>query len=161
MSGAIERVRVSNVNGSGMYDAIARVTQNYFAGLKGRRAVIALVDGMVTGRGTSAQQILDSLQKSDSFFYPIIFRTDSNSALKRKKPVLIEILQIMAEETGGRFYKKDSTKLKEAFQAIAEGLKYQYLLGFYPRNNKTGATRICVTVDRDGLFVRSKKKLEF
>jgi Ca-activated chloride channel homolog len=161
LSNAIERVRVSNVNGSDMYDAITRVTQNYFAALKGRKAIIALTDGMVTGRGISAQQILDTLQKSDTFFYPIIFKTDSNSARGKTKPVLVEILQIMAEETGGRFYEKDSTKLKEAFQSIAEDLKYQYLLGFYPRNTKTGAARIRVTVDRDGLFVRTKKRLEF
>ena len=159
---AIEKVRVSSVNGSDMYDAVARVTQNYFADLKGRKAIIALTDGMVTGRGTTAQQTLDTLHKSDIFFYPIIFRNDSNSAggKRPKKTVLIEILQIMAEETGGRFYEKDSTKLKEAFQAIAEDLKYQYLLGFYPRNTKTGTARIRVTVDREELFVRTKKRLD-
>jgi Ca-activated chloride channel homolog len=161
LSNAIERVRVSNVNGSDMYDAIRRVTQNYFAALKGRKAIITLTDGMVSGRGISAQQILDSLQKTDTFFYPIIFKTDSNSAMKRKRPVLIEILQIMAEETGGRFYEKDSTKLKEAFQSIAEDLKYQYLLGFYPRNTKTGSARIRVTVDSEKLVVRTKKRLDF
>ena len=163
LSSAIERVRVSNVNGSDMYDAIARVTNNYFADLKGRKAIIALTDGMVSGRGRSAQQILDALHKSDTFFYPIIFKTDQNSTGGKgaKRPVLIEILQIMAEETGGRFYEKDSTKLKEAFQSIAEDLKYQYLLGFYPRNTKTGAARIKVTVDDDKLFVRTKKRLEF
>ena len=69
LSNAIEGVRVSMVNGSDMYDAITRVTNNYFAALKGRKAIIALTDGMVTGRGTSAQQILDTLQKSDTFFY--------------------------------------------------------------------------------------------
>jgi Ca-activated chloride channel homolog len=163
LSGAMERVRVSSVNGSDMYDAISRVTNNYFAALKGRKAIIALTDGMVTGRGTSAQQTLDALQKSDTFFYPVIFKTDSNSARLTKRPVLIEILQIMAEETGGRFYEKDSTKLKEAFQSIAEDLKYQYLLGFYPRNTKTGNRRsnIKITVDRSDFIVRTKKKIEF
>jgi Ca-activated chloride channel homolog len=163
LTSAIERVRISNVNGSDMYEAITRVVQNHFAALKGRKAIIALTDGMVTGRGHSAQQILDRLQKSDTFFYPIIFKTDSNSATARKTPVLIELLQIIAQETGGRFYEKDSTKLKEAFQSIAEDLKHQYLLGFYPRNTRAGTARsaIRVTVDRDQLIVRTKKKLEF
>jgi VWFA-related protein len=163
LSNAIERVRVSNVNGSDMYDAITRVTQNYFAALKGRKAIIALTDGMVTGRGISAQQILDTLHKSDTFFYPIIFKTVSNSGRGRRtgKPVLLEILQIMAEDTGGKFYEKDSTKLKEAFQSIAEDLKYQYLLGFYPRNAKTGAARIKVAVDNEKFVVSTKKRLDF
>ncbi len=161
LSNAIERVRVSNVNGSDMYEAIAQVTQNYFAVLKGRKAIIALTDGMVTGRGISVQQTLDKLQKSDTFFYPIIFKTD---ALKNKrKPVTVELLQIMAEDTGGKFYEKDSTKLKEAFQSIAEDLKNQYLLGFYPRNTEKGnlRNRLRVTVDRNELIVRTKKKIDF
>jgi len=161
LSNAIERVSVSNVNGSDMYEAIAQVAKNYFVELKGRKAIIALTDGMVTGRGISAQQTLDTLQKSDTFFYPIIFQTD---ALKNKrKPLTVELLQIMAEDTGGKFYEKDSTKLKEAFQSIAEDLKNQYLLGFYPRNTEKGnlRSRFRVVVDRNELIVRTKKKIDF
>jgi VWFA-related protein len=159
LSNAIERVSVSNVNGSDMYEAITQVAKNYFADLKGRKAIIALTDGMVTGRGISAQQILDTLQKSDTFFYPIIFKTDASK--NKRKPVTVELLQIMAEDTGGKFYEKDSTKLKEAFQSIAEDLKNQYLLGFYPRNTETAnmRSRIRVTVDRNDLVVRTKKRL--
>lgn len=159
---AIERVSISNVNGSDMYEAIAQVTENYFAELKGRKAIIALTDGMVTGRGISAQQTLDRLQKSDTFFYPIIFKTEALKRTQTRKPVTVELLQIMAEDSGGRFYEKDSTRLKEAFQSIAEDLKNQYLLGFYPRNTETGnlRSRIRITVDRSELLVRTKKKLE-
>ncbi len=161
LSSAIERVNVSNINGSDMYEAIAHVVENHFAALKGRKAIIALTDGMVTGREISAQQILDALHKSDTFFYPIIFKTGSSS--NKRKPVTVELLQIMAEDTGGRFYEKDSTKLKEAFQSIAEDLKKQYLLGFYPRNTETGTqrSRIRVTVDRSDFIVRTKKKIDF
>jgi Ca-activated chloride channel homolog len=163
LSNAIENVRISNVNGSDMYEAIRRVAQNYFAALKGRKAIIALTDGMVTGRGISAQQTLDTLQKSDTFFYPIIFKTDDLKKTGTRKPVTVEILEIMAQETGGRFYEKDSTKLKEAFQSIAEDLKYQYLLGFYPRKTDSGnlRSRIRISVDRSELLVRTKKKLDF
>ena len=156
LSSAIEKVRVSNLNGSDLYDAIRRVTENHFAALKGRKAIIALTDGIVTGRETRAQQIIDLLQKNDTFFYPIIFKTDSNSA--RKSPVLVEILQIMAQETGGKIYEKDSTKLKEAFRSIADDLKYQYLLGYYPRRTNTGAARIRVTVENEKLIVSTKKR---
>lgn len=163
LSSAIGKVRISNVDGSDMYEAVRRVSQNYFAALKGRKAIIALTDGMVTGRGITAQQTLDTLQKTDTFFYPIIFKTDDLRKTRKNKPVTVELLQIMAQETGGAFYEKDSTKLKEAFQSIAEDLKRQYLLGFYPRNTEkaAGRSRIKVTVDRDGLIVRTKKKLDF
>ncbi|MBS1793765.1 MAG: VWA domain-containing protein [Acidobacteria bacterium] len=163
LSKAIERAAVTRVDGSDMYDAVRQVADKYFAALKGRKAIIALTDGIVTGRATSAQQTLDLLQQNDTFFYPIIFRTDANSGRQQqtKKYATVELLEIMAGETGGHFYEKDSTKLKEAFQSIAEDLKKQYLLGFYPRKPERGnfRQRIGITVDRDELFVNVKKKL--
>lgn len=164
LSRAIEQASISEVNGSDMYDAIMRVLQNYFAPLNGRKAIIVLTDGMVTGSGTSAQQILDSLQKYDTVFYPIIFKTDFYSSKRSgtKKPYLIKYLEIFAEETAGTFYEKEATKLKEAFQSIAEELKKQYLLGFYPQNSESGKPSgyIRVDVDRKGLTVKAKKRLK-
>ena len=163
LSSAIEKVRVSNESGSDMYAAVKTITENYFAALKGRKAIIALTDGIVTGNGITAQQTIDTLQKSDIFFYPIIFKTDANAKKGNKPPVLVEILQIMAEETGGKFYEKDSTKLKEAFQSIAGDLKTQYLIGFYPRNAASGNTRnaIRVTVEQKDFNVKVKKRLSY
>ena len=159
---AIDKVSISNVNGSDMYDAVERVSQNYFAALKGRKAVIVLTDGMVSGQGkNSAQQTLDQLQKDDTFFYPIIFKTEDSAAVEKKRPVTVELLEIMAQETGGTFYEKDSAKLKEAFESIAGELKKQYLIGFYPRNTETGnsRSRIRVALDRDDLTVKTRRNL--
>jgi Ca-activated chloride channel homolog len=164
LSKAIDQAHISEVNGSEMYNAVTLVVQNYFASLKGRKAIIALTDGVVTGRGISAQQILDMLQQSDTVFYPIIFKTDFYSSKKSgtKRPPLVKFLEIFAEETAGRFYEKEATKLKEAFQSIAEELKKQYLLGFYPQNSESGKSSgyIRVDVDRKGLTVRAKKRLK-
>lgn len=164
LSKAIDQAHISEVNGSEMYNAVTLVVQNYFASLKGRKAIIALTDGVVTGRGISAQQILDTLQQSDTVFYPIIFKTDFYSSKKSgtKRPPLVKFLEIFAEETAGRFYEKEATKLKEAFQSIAEELKKQYLLGFYPYNSDSGKPSgyIRVDVDRKGLTVRAKKRLK-
>ena len=161
---AIDQARVSEVTGSDMYNAVALVTQNYFASLTGRKAIIGLTDGMVTGHGISAQQMLDTLQKSDTVFYPIIFKTKFYSSKKTvtKRPPMIKFLEIFAEETAGKFYEKEATKLKEAFQSIAEELKKQYLLGFYPQGSESGKPSgyIRVDVDRKGLTVRAKKRLK-
>lgn len=165
LSSAIERTQVTHVNGSDMYDAITRVVQTYFAPLKGRKAIIVLTDGVVTGRNISAQQVLETLQKSDTLIYPVIFKTRHNSqtGLRNRRPLTIELLEVLAEETAGRFYEKDATKLKEAFEGIAEELKKQYLLGFYPQNagKEIVAGHIRVAVDRDNLNIKVKKKLAF
>ena len=162
---AINQARISPENGSDMPDAIFRVVNNYFAALKGRKAIIVLTDGLVTGRVYNAQQTLDVLQKADVILYPIIFTKNNfrswNSGTKQSSP--FGTLKILTDETAGRFYEKEAAKLKEAFQSIAEDLKNQYLLGFYPQNSETGKSlgHIRVAVNRNGFTVRAKKKLVF
>ena len=164
LSKAIGRVQVSKVTGSDMYEAISSVLKKYFAPLKGRKAIIALTDGMVAGRNNTVQQILDSMQETDTVFYPVIFKTKfySRNGSQPARPKLIRILEILAEETAGRFYEKEATQLKEAFESIAGELKKQYLIGFYPDSNEDGKSTgyIRVDVDQKGLVIKSKKKLK-
>lgn len=163
LSRAIDQTSISRFSGSDMYAAVDAVLKRHFAALKGRKAIIVLTDGMVIPQKITAQQTLDAMQKADTIFYPIIFKTDfyktKNAA--PKKSSLIKFLQILSEETNGTFYEKESTKLKEAFQSIAEDLKKQYLIGFYPENSENGKSKglIKIEVERKGLFVRAKKRL--
>lgn len=165
LSRAINQARVTETNGSDMPDAIAKVVGNYFAPLKGRKAIIVLTDGQVSGRGVTAQQMLEMLQKSDVLLYPIIFTKNSSRTTNFRSSAAppYGILKIITEETAGRFYEKEAAKLKEAFQSIAEDLKNQYLIGFYPEDAETGKSlgHIRVAVDRQGFSVRAKKKLSF
>ena len=167
LSKAIETTSVTDKTGSDMNEAIFQVVNNHFASFKGRKAVIVLTDGMVTKRSVTSQQVMDSLQKTDTLFYPIIFRTKfytaamARAAAKRSKPMSIEILEILAQETTGKFYEKDAANLKEAFQNISEELKNQYLVGFYPRDTGTSSADIRIEVDRKDLRVKTRKRWNF
>lgn len=170
LSKAINQTAIADKTGSDMNAAILELVNKYFASFKGRKAIIVLTDGMVTRNAVSTQQIMDVLQKTDTLFYPIIFKTKfysearSKAAANKRKPVPIELLEILAQETAGKFYEKDADDLKDAFQNIAEELKNQYLLGFYPQNNeagKTSAADIRIEVDRKELKVQPKKRWIF
>ena len=166
LSKAIEQTNVASATGSDMNEAVLSVVNNYFSSFQGRKAVICLTDGMVVKRAVTSQQTMDALQKADTLFYPIIFRTKflteakARTAAAGRKPMSIEILEILASETGGRFYEKDAANLKEAFQSIAEELKNQYLLGFYPQDTENGKAKgnIRIALDRTDLTVRTKKR---
>jgi len=169
LSNAINQTRIADKTGSDMNEAIFQVVNNHFALFKGRKAIIVLTDGMVVKRTLSSQTIMDALQKSDTLFYPIVFKSKSLSdamsraAASKRKPLSIEILEIMAQETAGKFYEKDAENLKEAFQNIAEELKNQYLVGFYPQYaaSDSSASDIRIAVDRENLTVRMKKRWRF
>jgi len=70
----------------------------------------------------------------------------------------------LAEKTGGRLYQaNDSAQLEQAFSRIAEELRRQYSLGYYPQNNPqaSGGTsgerrQIKVRVHQPNLAVRAR-----
>lgn len=162
LSKAINQARIAEQTGSDMNAAVLQIVKNYFASFKGRKAIIVLTDGMVIRRDISTQQTLEALQQSDTLFYPIVFKTKfyAEAMSKPKKPLPVEMLQFLADQTTGRFYEKNAANLKEAFQSIAEELKNQYLIGFYPQTTETGASSgsIKLAIDRKELTIETKKR---
>lgn len=70
-----------------------------------------------------------------------------------------QYLEDIAARTGGRKYDADSTRnLETAFSSIAEELRRQYSLGYYPTDTgKSGQRKqIKVTVNRSGAIVRAR-----
>ena len=166
---AIDRTRIAEEAGSDMNAAVVQLVNNHFNSFKGRKAVIVLSDGMVIKRDISTQQTLETLQKADALFYPIVFKTKfyaqavQRAANSNTKPLPMRMLEFLADETTGRFYEKDAGDLKEAFQSIAEELKKQYLVGFYPQGNDVEYFQrtIRITVDRKDLRIETKKRWQF
>ncbi len=166
---AVNRTRIADQAGSDMNAAIIQMVSSHFNSFKGRKAVIVLSDGMVIRRDISTQQTLETLQKADTLFYPIVFRTKfyaeamQRAENNKRKPLPMEMLEFLANETTGRFYEKDAADLKDAFQSIAEELKKQYLIGFYPQGTDTEYFQktIRIAVDRKDLRIETKKRWQF
>ena len=165
LSKSIRAVRIAYDAGSDMNAAVLEIVKRHFASVKGRKAIIALTDGMVIRRDVSTQNALDALLESDTVFYPIVFKTKfySEAMSKPKKPLPVAMLEYLADGTAGRFYEKEAANLKEAFQSISEEMKKQYLIGFYPQN--TGMAKslknIDIKVDRKDSIVETRKKWQF
>ena len=70
-----------------------------------------------------------------------------------------EYLHQLATKTGGRLYTaNDRTQLSAAFSKIAEELRHQYSLGYYPQTTLQGGERreIKVRVDQPNVAVRAR-----
>lgn len=68
-------------------------------------------------------------------------------------------LQTISERTGGRVYSADTFNVtRAAFEAIAEELRNQYLIGYYSTNNKRDGKyrKIKLELARKGLDVRAR-----
>jgi VWFA-related protein len=78
--------------------------------------------------------------------------------IERRNQDALEFLQQVADSTSGRLFQEKIADLDSVFRQIADELKRQYLIGFYPPDDITPGTvhKIRVQVTRPGTVVRSK-----
>jgi Ca-activated chloride channel family protein len=115
----------------------------------GRRALVLLSDGTDRYSDTSAADLVERARRRDVLVYPI--------ALGQSRP---PIFAELAAATGGRsFHAQEPRELSAHVTAIAQELRFQYLLGYVPSRAATrGAAwhTIEVTVNRPDARVRAR-----
>lgn len=157
---------------STMYDTIYLLMKKYFAPVKGRKAIIVLTDGMVGGRGVSEKILLNALAESDVVIYPLIFSPDTQRFSDEMIKQLSINNQIGAENmtkfslaTGGKLFAAKETDFREAFTNIAQELKNQYVIGFYPSNSaelknfRVGLKPDSLKINPQNIVLRIKKRI--
>lgn len=165
-----------------VYEAVYTAVWERLSSINGRKAVILFSDGIDTASSEiQMEDTLDAIVESeDVLIYPIRYNTRADierrlrekladsSAEKaaqewRKLDHLYQTadqyLYKIAELSGGTLERADDLDaLDQAFGKIAEELRHQYLLGYYPRRSVAddAERRIRVTIRRSGLRVRAR-----
>jgi VWFA-related protein len=77
---------------------------------------------------------------------------------EKENELASEFLQQLADTTSGRFFQEKIADLPDVFRQIADEMKRQYLIGYYPGGEPAAGTvhRIKVQVERPNTVVRSK-----
>ncbi|HEU4837096.1 MAG TPA: VWA domain-containing protein [Pyrinomonadaceae bacterium] len=171
-----------------LYDAVNLVMNERLNKIKGRKAIVLFTDGvdttsyLATGRST-----LHDAEELDALIYPIQYDTRdyvssmrgggritilnngnlwpfptivSSGSVKANYDRADRYLRALADRTGGRLYAaNDPTQLADAFTSIAEELRRQYRLGYYPPAQTLTSTErhmLKVDVNKPGLAVRAR-----
>ncbi|HKA23218.1 MAG TPA: VWA domain-containing protein [Blastocatellia bacterium] len=74
----------------------------------------------------------------------------------------IGFLERLADASAGRYYSSDASDLKKTFNLIAEELRHQYRLGFYPDNETADGNRhdLKVAVTAPDAIVRARRSYQ-
>jgi len=164
-----------------VYEAVYTAVWEKLHDMEGRKAVIVFTDGIDTASSEIEQEdTFDAIIESeDILVYPIRYstRADVERRLERKSPSTAgsttksrleldrtyrqadEYLDQLARMSGGVLERADALgDLKAAFGRIAEELRHQYLLGYYPiKKDRSPQTRkITIQVSRPGAKVRAR-----
>lgn len=171
-----------------LYDAVNLVMKERLNRIKGRKAIVLFTDGVDTSSYlASGRSTLHDAEELDALIYPIQYDTrdyvssmrgggritiwnngnlwpfpaaGSSGSIKAKYDRADQYLHALADRTGGRLYAaNDTTQLTDAFTSIAEELRRQYRLGYYPPAGTLTTTErhlIKVNVNKPDLAVRAR-----
>ncbi len=151
-------------DGTSIYEAIDFSLHKHLDKIEGRKAIVIFTDGVDTSsEKTTFEETVRDAEESEAVIFPIYYNTfssgfggTSNVEYARGKAYLTEL----AAATGGKLVRAESKQigLTAAFESIAEELRRQYSVGYYPATaGQTGERRqIRVRVNRPKLSVRAR-----
>ena len=166
-------------SGTALYDAVNFSLSKRLNAVEGRKAIVLFTDGVDTvSMKANYDSTLALAEESEALIFPIYydtFGTTRNSGggwgsivfgppaagtTAREYALGREYLRELAEYTGGRVFRPESTPggLTAAFEGIAEELRRQYQIGYIPSELGTAGQRkrIKVRVDRPNLVLRAR-----
>lgn len=172
------RRSISETSSSGgqthLYDALEQVIKERLDHIVGRKALVLFTDGVDNeSRQAGPADTLTTIEKSDIIVYAIQYDTRKDIVPDRFHvppppgyPTLnmlyndaVKYLRELTSHSGGRLLQAGPTvSLKSAFGQIADELRRQYTVCYYPANQKRDGSfrRIRVSVGRAGVKVRAR-----
>lgn len=164
-------------DGTSLYEAVDSSLRKRLSKIEGRKAVVLFTDGVdTTSRRADIDSTLRYAEESDAMVFPIYYNTyfDNRSGgvnfpggvmsqrgtSSRDYALGRAYLEELAAVTGGRVFRPESTPggLTRAFEGIAEELRRQYNIGYYPEDAGQPGQRkqIKVRVNRPNLVIRAR-----
>ncbi len=173
---AIMRTRTGG--GTRFYDALDLALTERLNKIQGRKAIVLFTDGVDTvSRLAGWKEIITRFEEAGVLVYPVRYDTWSDmqanfspalppgvtrsipGSTKEDYEAAARRLKELAARTGARYYEVENIgDTKQAFASIAEELRRQYWLGYYPANTaRDGRYRkIRVTVNNPEVVIRAR-----
>lgn len=176
-------------DGTSIYDTIENVINKRLKKAEGRKAVVIFTDGVdTTSSKADYYSSLEAAEESDAPFYVVYYDTYSENRsgggglMSTPYPPIFgtqfpggggmrgvsrrdyengkRYLDDLSEKSGGRLFSTETNRsLEDAFSGIAEELRRQYSIGYYPTEaGRIGERRqIKVRVERPSAIVKSRE----
>jgi Ca-activated chloride channel family protein len=152
-------IRLMQVGGStAIYDGAYRLLLQLQRANRGetprRQVIVLLSDGLDNTSRIDSDELLDAFRRSDVAVYIVVLGGEMKDAIHSSGRASATLawfaLQALARESGGRFFTpRTASELPAVYDAIAQELGQQYLLGYTPERQ-----------ERDGKFRRISVRVQ-
>jgi Ca-activated chloride channel family protein len=144
--------------GTALLDAIIETsTHAQLKGKRRRKALIVISDGLEKNSSARERAVLEAIKQNEVQVFLVGFLDDPDSgspAARAQNRKGRDTLQSLAGDSGGRaFFPKDIDEMPAIAAQISKDLRTQYVLSYYPTNEKRDGTFRRVSViarDRNG-----------
>jgi len=133
--------------GTALYDAIYAGSQA-LGRKQGRKVLVLVSDGGDTAKSSTYEDAQEQALRNEVMIYSII---DVPIEASAGRDIGGEHAMItLSEQTGGKYFYAYEGGLDKAFERVSEDLRTQYMIGYYPRDQKPGVPfhRVEVTIPR-------------
>src|SRR5262249_29674394 len=176
--------RLNATGGTALYDALGEGLNKLRSARHSKRALLVITDGQDTASTTKLDHVLQSIRAAELLVYPIgispltyaknrgvvgidlpaaaLFPAKTTSQ-SRKDDVDLNVLPSLAESSGGRAFLLAETlssrgiQIDKVLDTIADELRSQYTLGFYPARPDDGRFHQLHVRVRSGDLVRARR----
>lgn len=142
-----------------LFDAIVEASRR-LEPRKGRKALLALSDGVDNASAKDADSAIEAAQRADALVYSVLFSDPHAYSGQRGDPRKRgrEALERLSRETGGsHFHFANVNSLNRIFRQVQQEIRNEYSLGYVSdRGAGSGYRRIRLTTRRAGMTVQAR-----
>ena len=140
---ALERI---DARGStALYDAIIGSMDHLKKATKDKHVLLVVTDGEDNTSHNSLEKTIREIQKTDTVIYTIGLLSQENGRAKKKAK---KALEDIARASGGLSYFPENVEdVHNICEQVAHDIRNQYILAYYPSNNKRDGSFRAVTVE--------------
>jgi len=150
--------------GTALLDAIiATADHAREKGQRRRKALIVITDGVEKNSSSKEKEVIEAMKEDEVQVYLVGFVDgEASGGLFGKSPAkkAKDLLVLLAEDSGGRaFFPRDVMEMPAIAAQIAKDLRSQYVISYYPNNNRhDGSFRsVRVAVNNRKLIARTRQ----
>jgi len=159
-----------SAGGTALYDALEEALAKIKFGANNKHAILLVTDGQDTSSQASFGEVRQQIRESELLVYSLGIGPTSGFVRTRGRrlrggdAVDMNVLKTFATDSGGRAYAVNEDMLggrnspfEKILDQIAEELRYQYTLGYYPPHADDGQFHTINVRTRNGYYVRARR----
>jgi Ca-activated chloride channel family protein len=155
--------------GTALYDALEQALTKIKSGENNKRAILLVTDGQDTSSQASLKDVRQRIRESELLIYSLGIVSNELQfpglgGRRGRDSVDMNILKEFASDSGGRAYSVSddmlggkNSQFAKILDQIAEELRNQYTLGYYPAHPDDGHYHSINISTRYGYYVRARR----